>query len=117
MSDDWSEGYVTEIDYTWGFHRELSPANLAWVAALRGASPPPLDGPFSYCELGCGNALSLNVFAAAHPDASFFGVSPSEAPCPGRFGAIRKARASSVASTPARGATTRWRPGTAGSAA
>ena len=74
MSDDWSEGYVTEIDYTWGFHRELSPANLAWVAALRGASPPPLDGPFSYCELGCGNALSLNVFAAAHPDASFFGV-------------------------------------------
>jgi len=74
MSDDWSEGYVTEIDYTWGFHKELSPTNLAWASALRGHTPPPLDGPFNYFELGCGNGLSLNVFAAAHPNATFYGA-------------------------------------------
>lgn len=74
MSDDWSEGYVTEIDYTWGFHKELSPTNLAWASALRGHSPPAADEPFTYCELGCGNGLSLNVFAAAHPRASFYGT-------------------------------------------
>lgn len=74
MSDNWSEGYLTEIDYTWGFHQELSPTNLVWVSALRGHTPPALDAPFTYCELGCGNALSLNVFAAAHPKASFYGV-------------------------------------------
>lgn len=74
MSEDWSEGYVTEIDYTWGFHKELSPTNLAWASALRGHAPPDLDGPFNYFELGCGNGLSLNVFAAAHPQATFFGA-------------------------------------------
>jgi SAM-dependent methyltransferase len=74
MSEDWSEGYVTEIDYTWGFHKELSPTNLAWVSARRGHTPPAADAPFSYLELGCGTGLSLNVFAAAHPSASFFGA-------------------------------------------
>ncbi|MCS6898171.1 MAG: methyltransferase regulatory domain-containing protein [Myxococcales bacterium] len=74
MSDDWGEGYVTEIDYTWGFHKELSPTNLAWVALLRGHTPPGADDPFTYGELGCGNGLSLNVFAASHPKASFYGM-------------------------------------------
>jgi SAM-dependent methyltransferase len=74
MSDDWSEGYVTEIDYTWGFHKELSPTNLAWTAGLRGHTAPAADDAFTYCELGCGNGLSLNIFAAAHPKASFYGL-------------------------------------------
>jgi SAM-dependent methyltransferase len=74
MSDDRSEGYVTGIDYTWGFHREIAPTTLAWAAAIRGHAPPALDGPFRYLELGCGHGFSLDIFAAAHPQASFYGV-------------------------------------------
>jgi SAM-dependent methyltransferase len=74
VSDETGEGYVTGIDYTWNFHRELAPTNLAWAMAMRGYAPPALDGPFRYLELGCGHGLSLNVFAAAHPQASFHGV-------------------------------------------
>jgi SAM-dependent methyltransferase len=72
VSDDWSDGYVTDFDYTWGFFRELSPAWLSWVAGLHGHRVRAPGEPFTYMELGCGNGLSANAFAAAYPEGSFW---------------------------------------------
>ena len=67
----WSLGYRTDIDYTYGFYRELTPAMLSF-AALLGGVRSTLSGPFTYCELGCGKGFSTNLFAAANPDATFY---------------------------------------------
>ena len=72
--DDATGGYVTDVDYTWGYAPELSPAVLNWVAARRGYAPRPTDQPFTYLELGCGHGVSLNVHAAAFPMGQFVGV-------------------------------------------
>jgi SAM-dependent methyltransferase len=74
MTADWTQGYVTDAIYTDGFYRELSPAWLNYVAALRGCLPIPLDRPFTYLELGCGLGRSTTILAGAFPDARFIGI-------------------------------------------
>lgn len=69
----WNEGYVSEVTYTTGFYRELSPAWIALAAMLLGHRPPPSSGAFRWAELGCGQGLAPNAFAAAHPQAEFWG--------------------------------------------
>jgi hypothetical protein len=61
----WSSGYVSEIDYTHGYYRELSPLHLGLALMLRDQAP--IHGPFRYLELGFGQGLSLNIHAAAVP--------------------------------------------------
>lgn len=63
----WSDGYVTDVDYTHGFFPELSPSNLA-LSCLMGQLDwrvPPHD--FTYLELGFGQGISLNINAAVTP--------------------------------------------------
>jgi len=69
---DWSQGYVHDLAYTDNFFAELAPAHLNYVAILNGFRPRPLDRPFTYCELGCGNGQSSTVLAAANPAGQFF---------------------------------------------
>lgn len=74
---DWSDGYITDLEYTYSFFRELSPENLRFAALYAGYRPaasPPRHGKFVYCELGCGNGVSTNIFASAHPEGQFFGI-------------------------------------------
>jgi SAM-dependent methyltransferase len=73
---DWAQGYNTETEYTAHFYRELLPAHLDLCCLLTGAAPPPLEAPgrFRYCELGCGNGLTLLIAAAVHPEADFIGI-------------------------------------------
>lgn len=72
---DWSDGYVVDQEYTTQFFQELGPAHLNFAAVTRGVAPPEHDGArFRYCELGCGNGLSTNVFAAANPEAEVHGI-------------------------------------------
>lgn len=66
----WTEGYVTEIGYTHGFHVELLPWEI--VADLPDAPISP-GQPFDYCELGFGQGFSLALMAAANPQARFWG--------------------------------------------
>jgi SAM-dependent methyltransferase len=73
-SEERGDGYVSDLEYTWGFYRELSPTLLAWTAALAGHQTVDPTGAFNYLELGCGNGLSTNLFAANHPNAKFWGV-------------------------------------------
>src|SRR5229473_2747270 len=61
---DWTAGYVTELDYTHGYYRELCPGMLR-LACLNGGVVPPATRPLRYLELGYGQGLSINVHAAA----------------------------------------------------
>jgi SAM-dependent methyltransferase len=73
-ASDWSQGYVTDILYTDHTYREMSPAWLNYVAALKGCHPRPLDKPFVYVELGCGLGRTIAHLAAAFPLGQFIGV-------------------------------------------
>lgn len=68
------DGYVTEIEYVYWFYRELGPSALNLVLTMQGVEPVPLAEGFSYCELGCGHGLSVNIFSACHPNGEFHGV-------------------------------------------
>lgn len=59
---DWSDGYVTEVAYTFGYYPELNPlrAQLALIEA--GIVPPDVR---TACELGFGQGISINVHQAA----------------------------------------------------
>lgn len=65
MTDNWTEGYFTDLPYTFGYYREMCPAYLRFCMLLKGMSPPP-DADFSYLELAMGNGYSANVHAAAN---------------------------------------------------
>lgn len=77
---DWASGYVTEVAYTQGYYRELSPLAIRFALHCAGFKAPPASG-FNYCELGFGQGLSLNAHAAAHPDSQFVGtdINPAHA--------------------------------------
>lgn len=57
----WTEGYISEINYTCGYYAELNPtrAKLAFVNA--GIDFPKVNNA---CELGYGLGLSINIHAA-----------------------------------------------------
>jgi len=69
-----TRGYVTDSDYTWGAYDAQSPTRIAAVAALNGCEPPPLTEPFTYCDLGCGNGLTVSLLASVYPWACFVGI-------------------------------------------
>lgn len=76
---DWTSGYVAGIDYTFDFHRQLTPALLGFAATAQGLRHG-LDGDgLTYCELGCGQGFSANLLAAANPHIQFHAMdfSPS----------------------------------------
>lgn len=68
---DWAEGYVFDIDYSYGFYRELVPAYQFFASLSAGQRSPAPDGRLTYCELGCGQGLSANILAAANPQIEF----------------------------------------------
>lgn len=68
----WNEGYVAEINYTYGFYGELSPLKLSLATALKSILPPDLNQPFNYCELACGRGYTSNLLASCYPQAQFY---------------------------------------------
>jgi SAM-dependent methyltransferase len=69
---DWTAGYVTELEYTYGYYRELSPSLLRLACQSAGlAAPSPKQ--LHYLELGYGQGLSVNIHAAA-VDGEFWGT-------------------------------------------
>ncbi len=59
---DWSEGYVNDIDYTYGYYAELCPERIAIPFLSAGLAVPPI---VRACELGFGQGVSTNIHAAA----------------------------------------------------
>jgi SAM-dependent methyltransferase len=70
------QGYMSDIDYISEFYRELAPAVLDYVCVSKGLYPPrkSADSAFRYCELGCGQGVSLNVLASCYPQGEFHGI-------------------------------------------
>ncbi|MBF0124431.1 MAG: class I SAM-dependent methyltransferase [Magnetococcales bacterium] len=60
---DWSDGYVTEINYSYGYFRELSPTLQRFILLAKGLVPPVDSG--AVLELGYGQGISAVVHAAA----------------------------------------------------
>lgn len=68
----WSSGYVTDLDYTYGYYRELAPAMLRMICLSSGVAPQR-GHDFRYLELGYGQGISINMHAAA-TDAEYWGT-------------------------------------------
>ena len=68
----WTDGYMDEVGYTYGYYRELSPL-LMEFAVLNRMQAARAGRPLRYLELGFGQGLSLNIHAAAF-DGEFWGV-------------------------------------------
>ncbi len=62
MTTNWTDGYVADIAYTYGYYTELNPARVA-LAFLNAGLVAPSVG--TACELGFGQGMSTNVHAAA----------------------------------------------------
>jgi SAM-dependent methyltransferase len=75
----WTDGYISEIDYTHGYYPELSPMRLQ-LSALSQGFDVTASNNLNYLELGFGQGLSVNIHAAATPG-SFWGTdfNPSHA--------------------------------------
>ncbi|ATG37202.1 putative methyltransferase [Phaeobacter piscinae] len=65
--NDWTSGYVAELDYTHDFFHEMTPSRLAFAALSRGHRHGLDDNRLTYCELGCGQGFTANLLAAANP--------------------------------------------------
>jgi SAM-dependent methyltransferase len=59
--NDWTAGYVTSVDYTFGYYPELNPLYLRLALPYAGLQPSEIRDA---CELGFGQGLSLNFHAA-----------------------------------------------------
>jgi SAM-dependent methyltransferase len=61
---NWSDGYFTDVNYTYGYYKQLNPSELR-LAALAGGFAPVHNEEFNYLELGFGQGVSVSVHAAA----------------------------------------------------
>lgn len=69
----WHEGYVSDIPYSLGFYREMTPAHVAFCAAAVGKSAGGAVAPQRVLELGFGMGLGFVLGAAANPGTHFEG--------------------------------------------
>ena len=60
--NDWTSGYVADIDYTYGYYQELNPLRSAFGLTFSGIKAPKIR---TACELGFGQGISTNLHAAA----------------------------------------------------
>lgn len=67
MQNIWSDGYVTDVAYTYGYYKDLSPTFQNFCLLLSGHDSLPADENSFHCELGFGQGVSLNIHAAAIP--------------------------------------------------
>lgn len=70
---NWTQGYVSDIEYTVGFYRELAPNVLEHAAAINGVSATSSAASFRYCELACGYGFTTQILAACYPASQFKG--------------------------------------------
>lgn len=59
---NWNSGYVSDVDYTYGYYAELNPLRTQFVMLYKGIEYPEYA---TACELGFGQGLSANIHAAA----------------------------------------------------
>ena len=74
---EWRDGYVGEIDYTFGYYEEMNPQRVKLAFLHAGLVSPEIKVA---CELGFGQGLTVNFLAAAG-GADWYGTdfNPSQA--------------------------------------
>ncbi|MGM8870930.1 class I SAM-dependent methyltransferase [Psychrobacter sp. 2Y5] len=74
---NWSEGYISDINYTYGYYSELNPNSVKIPFLMAGLDAPKFT---TACELGFGQGMSINAHAAAS-DVEWYGTdfNPSQA--------------------------------------
>ena len=70
----WSSGYCTDLPYTMGAYKQISPVTLSGITGLKGRAAPDFSREFNYLELGCGNGVSVTANAAMYPRGTFHAV-------------------------------------------
>jgi SAM-dependent methyltransferase len=75
---DWTDGYVTDIGYTFDYFQELNPIRSKMAFLVAGFVPPSEGGV--HCELGFGQGISANIHAASS-NSTWYGndFNPSQA--------------------------------------
>ncbi len=73
MTTTWTNGYQTEVNYTYGYYRDLSPNFQKFCLLLNGIDSPDIQTNQTHCELGFGQGVSINIHAAS-TDANFYGT-------------------------------------------
>lgn len=71
MSTEWNAGYVTDVNYTFGYYGELNPFRCRLPLLLSGQHAPKFENA---CELGFGQGLSIAIHAAAQPGVNWYGT-------------------------------------------
>lgn len=66
--------YVLDAPYTWSYFEFQNPLLMSFIARLNGYQMPSIDEPFTYCDLGCGNGVSVNLLASTFPQGHFYGI-------------------------------------------
>lgn len=66
MSTAWTDGYQTEVNYTYGYYKDLSPNYQKFCLLLNGVDCSNADEEHVHCELGFGQGVSINVHAVSN---------------------------------------------------
>lgn len=66
MTITWTNGYQTEVNYTYGYYRDLSPNYQRFCLLLNGVDCPSSSETHQHCELGFGQGVSINIHAASN---------------------------------------------------
>jgi hypothetical protein len=74
----WNAGYMTDVNYTFGYYPELNPVRAVTAVQNSGRHAPQVRNA---CELGFGQGMSILSHAAAQPDVQWWGTdfNPSQA--------------------------------------
>lgn len=59
---NWSEGYVSGLDYNYGYYPALNPSSHIIPLLMSGLAAPTVEHA---CELGFGQGITINIHAAA----------------------------------------------------
>lgn len=66
----WNDGYVTEIDYVYGYYPEINPLSARFALTYAGIKPSETS---TACELGFGQGISI-ISHAAGQEVSWYGT-------------------------------------------
>lgn len=65
MTTNWTDGYQTTVNYTFGYYKDLSPNYQKFCLLLNGVDCPENNTEHKHCELGFGQGVSLNIHASS----------------------------------------------------
>ena len=73
MTTNWTDGYHTDVNYTYGYYRDLSPNFQKFCLLLNGIECSDSLTEHQHCELGFGQGVSINIHAASNVG-TFYGT-------------------------------------------